>query len=129
MFDHLSLGVQDLDRSVKLYEAALAPLGLVLLWRTERAAGFGPHGFTGEAPFALVVPSEGSPGPTVGSHLAFSASCREAVRAFHGAALVAGAMDEGPPGIRDHYTPGYFAAFLRDPDGHRLEAVFHEPVD
>jgi catechol 2,3-dioxygenase-like lactoylglutathione lyase family enzyme len=128
MFDHLSLGVRDLDRSVALYEAALAPLGVVRLWRTERAAGFGPPGFDGEAPFALVVPRDGAPGLGTAFHLAFSAPNRQAVGAFHGAAVAAGATDEGAPGIREHYNPGYFAAFVRDPDGHRLEAVRHEPL-
>lgn len=129
MFDHLSLGVQDLDLSVAMYDAALAPLGIVRLWRTARAAGFGPPGFQGEAPFALVVPREERVQPNTAFHLAFSASNREAVRQFHAAALANGANDNGPPGIREHYDPGYFAAFVTDPDGHHLEAVFHEQTD
>ncbi len=65
--------------------------------------------------------------PVAGFHLAFIAASREAVDAFHAAALRHGGLDEGPPGIREHYDPGYYAAFVRDPDGHRLEAVLHEP--
>jgi len=126
MYDHLSLGVQDLARAIALYDATLAPLGIVRLWRTKRAAGFGPPGFEGEAPFALVVPSDGTPAPSAGFHLAFGAPSREAVQQFHAAALAAGASDDGAPGIREHYDVGYYAAFVRDPDGHRLEAVLHE---
>lgn len=128
MYDHLSLGVANLERSAAMYEAALAPLGLVRLWRTERAAGFGPPGFQGEAPFAIVVPREGVPLPTAGSHLALSAASREAVQAFHREAVAHGATDDGPPGIREHYNAGYYAAFVHDLDGHRLEAVVHEQI-
>lgn len=126
MYDHLSLGVSDLERAVALYDAALAPLGLVRLWRSERAAGYGPPGFKGEAPFALVVPRDAASRSSPAFHLAFAAPDRDAVQAFHAAALAHGATDDGPPGIREHYDPGYFAAFVIDPDGHRLEAVVHE---
>lgn len=129
MFDHLSLSVADLDRAVALYDAALAPLGLVRLWRTPRAAGYGPAGFAGEAPFALVVPRGEHTLPSSAFHLAFRAPDRQAVRAFHAAALAHGAADEGAPGIREDYDPGYFAAFVTDADGHRIEAVVHEPVE
>ena len=127
MFDHLSLGVADLDRAAAFYDAALEPLGLVRLWRSARAVGYGPPGFTGEAPLALVVHAEaGAPG--AGFHLALAAPSRVAVARFHAAAMAHGAADEGPPGIREHYDPGYYAAFVRDPDGHRLEVVLHEVV-
>ena len=66
--------------------------------------------------------------PGAGFHLAFSAPDRAAVDAFHAAALAHGGSDDGPPGVRLHYDPGYYAAFVRDPDGHRHEAVVHEPV-
>ncbi|MCC6876301.1 MAG: VOC family protein [Sandaracinaceae bacterium] len=126
VYDHLSLGVADLDRAAAFYDASLAPLGIVRLWRAQRAVGYGPQGWRGEAPFALVVhgPDARPPGP--GFHLAFAASSREAVDRFHAAALSLGGADEGPPGIRESYDPGYYAAFVRDPDGHRLEAVLHE---
>lgn len=126
LFDHLSLGVQDLERAVTLYDAALAPLGYVRLWRTARAAGYGPPGFTGEAPFAIIEHGQDSRPPGPGLHVAFAAPDREAVDRFHAAALAAGGVGEGPPGIRENYDPGYYAAFVRDPDGHRLEAVVHE---
>jgi catechol 2,3-dioxygenase-like lactoylglutathione lyase family enzyme len=124
VFDHLSIGVSDLDRSVAFYDAALAPLGLVRLFRSPRAAGYGPEGFAGEAPFALVAAAE--VGPMRGLHVAFIATTRAAVDAFHAAALAHAGTDDGAPGIRSHYDPGYYAAFVRDPDGHRLEAVLHE---
>ncbi len=126
VFDHLSLGVANLDASVALYDAALAPLGLVRLWLTPRAAGYGPPGFTGEAPFALVVPRERCAGASRAFHLAFRAPDRASVQSFHQAALGAGALDDGPPGIRENYGPGYYAAFVVDFDGHRIEAVVHE---
>lgn len=126
MFDHLSLGVANVDRSAAFYDAVLAPLGSVRLFRTLRAAGFGPPGFTGEAPFAVVEGGRREQAP--GFHLAFAAPDRAAVDAFYAAALANGGADDGPPGIREHYDPGYYAAFVRDPDGHRVEAVVHEPV-
>lgn len=126
MFDHISLGVQDLDRAGAFYDAVLAPLGLVRLWGAARAVGYGPPGFTGEAPFAVVLSKHGE-GPALGAfHVAFTARSREAVNAFHAAALLHGGADDGPPGLRESYDPGYYAAFVRDPDGHRLEAVLHE---
>jgi catechol 2,3-dioxygenase-like lactoylglutathione lyase family enzyme len=99
VFDHLSVGVADLARSAV---------------------------FTGEAPFGILSggPDARPPGP--GFHLAFAAPSREAVDRFHAAALSTGGVDEGGPGIRENYDPGYYAAFVRDPDGHRLEAVLHE---
>lgn len=126
MYDHLSLGVSDLDRAGGFYDRALAPLGVVRLWRAQRAVGYGPPGFVGEAPFAIVLEGREARRVAGAFHLAFAATTRAAVDAFHAAALAAGGVDDGAPGIREHYDAGYYAAFVRDPDGHRLEAVFHE---
>lgn len=126
MLDHLSLGVADLDRAVSFYDAVLAALGHARLWRSGRAAGYGPPGFTGEAPFALIAFGAEARTPEVGLHLAFKAMDRAAVEGFYAAALAHGGADDGPPGVRMHYNPGYYAAFVIDPDGHRLEAVVHE---
>lgn len=126
VFDHVSVGVGDLDRAVGFYDACLAPLGYVRLWRTPRAAGYGPPGYGAEAPFAIVAAGADASPPGRGAHLAFVAPSREAVAGFHAAGLAMGGSDEGAPGIRDNYDPGYYAAFVRDPDGHRLEAVLHE---
>lgn len=128
MFDHLSLGVADLARSAAFYDAALAALGYVRLAQNPRSVCYGPPGFVGETPFAIIAHGPEARTPGAGFHLAFRAPDRAAVDAFHAAALVHGGVDEGPPGVRLHYDPGYYAAFVRDPDGHRLEAVVHEPV-
>jgi len=127
-FDHLSLGVRDLGRSVAFYDAALVPLGLVRLSGSARSACYGPPGFEGEAPFAVIALGPDATPPEIGLHVAFAAPDRGAVDAFHAAAVAAGGVDDGPPGVRAAYDPGYYAAFIVDPDGHRLEAVVHEPV-
>ena len=121
MLSHLSFGVADLDRAVAFYEAALAPLGFVCVWRKERAAGFGEAG--GEDRLALFHRPGEARAPGAGFHLCFTAPSRDAVDAFHAAALAAGGADAGAPGLRPHYGPGYYAAFVVDPDGHKLEAV------
>jgi catechol 2,3-dioxygenase-like lactoylglutathione lyase family enzyme len=108
VFDHISIGVTDLDRSVRFYDATLGALGYVRLWLTPRAAGYGLAGFEGEAPFALIAFADEA-APMVGLHLAFSASNREAVSAFHAAALASGGCCDGPPGIRENYDPGYYS--------------------
>lgn len=128
MFDHLSLGVADLDRATDFYDAALGALGHVRLWRSGRAARYGPPGWTGEAPLALIAFAHEASPPEKGLHLALRALDRAAVDAFHAAALAHGGTDDGPPGIRMNYNPGYYAAFVIDPDGHRIEAVVHEMV-
>ena len=125
MFDHISIGVADLERSVAFYDATLGVLGYVRLWLTPRAAGYGPAGFDGEAPFAIIAVGDEARS-TAGLHVAFAASHRKAVADFHTAALESGGSCDGPPGIRENYDPGYYATFVRDPDRHRLEAVIHE---
>ncbi len=120
MLSHLSFGVQDLDRAVAFYEAVLAPLGFVCVWRNERAAGFGEAG--GEDRLALFARPGEARAPGAGFHLCFSAPSRAAVDAFHAAALAAGGSDAGAPGLRPQYGAGYYAAFAVDPDGHKLEA-------
>ena len=126
VFDHVSVGVADLERAGAFYDACLAPLGLSRLWTAPRAVGYGPGGYEAEAPFALVLGGDEARAPGKGAHLAFVAPSREAVAAFHAAALAHGGVDDGPPGIRYGDDPGYYAAFVHDPDGHRVEAVLHE---
>jgi catechol 2,3-dioxygenase-like lactoylglutathione lyase family enzyme len=128
VFDHISIGVADLERSAAFYDAALAPLGHVRLSENYRSVCYGPPGFNGEAPFAILHDGAAAKPPSAGVHLAFAARSREAVDGFHAAALAAGGVDQGPPGIRYDPDSGYYAAFVADPDGHRLEAVLHEPV-
>lgn len=129
VYHHVSIGVADLDRASAFYDAALAPLGLVRLFQSARAVCYGPPCFAGEAPFAIIAHGPDARPPGAGFHMAFTAPSPEAVDRFHTAALAAGGVDEGPPGIREHYAPDYYAAFVRDPDGHRLEAVvYKEPA-
>ena len=121
---HVSLGVTDLERAARFYDAVLAPLGLVRVWEdtsaVEAAIGYGRPAQPDV--IALKQRSAASaPGP--GFHLALSAPDRDAVARFHAAALTHGGTDDGAPGLRPHYGPDYFAAFVCDPDGHRLEAV------
>jgi catechol 2,3-dioxygenase-like lactoylglutathione lyase family enzyme len=126
MYDHISIGVADLDRSTAFYDACLSALGYIQLWKNPRGAGYGPPGFEGEAPFAVVQSKDDVQSPNAAFHIAFSAPDRRAVDAFHAAAVAAGGTDHGSPGIREHYDPGYYAAFVADLDGHRIEAVRHE---
>ena len=125
MLDHISLGVSDLDRAAAFYDAVLAPLGYVRLFANPRGVGWGPSGAQDEAFAVLAARAEARP-PGVGCHVAFTAPTREAVAAFHAAGLRGGATDEGAPGLRPQYGAGYYAAFVRDLDGYRLEAVCHE---
>jgi catechol 2,3-dioxygenase-like lactoylglutathione lyase family enzyme len=122
MLGHLSFGVADLPRAIAFYDAALAPLGYVRVWTTDRQAGYGPPG--GGDKLALKLQSGPVVPPGPGFHLAFNAPNAAAVDAFHAAALRLGGTDAGAPGARPHYGPSYYAAFVRDPDGHKLEAVF-----
>ncbi|MBY0335122.1 MAG: VOC family protein [Acetobacteraceae bacterium] len=125
MLAHLSFGVADLDRAMAFYDAALAPLGAVRVWQVPDQAGYGAPG----GPDRLALKRrDGAAPPGPGFHLAFAAPDRAAVDAFHAAALAAGGTDNGAPGLRPHYGPHYYAAFVVDPDGHRLEAVFNRPV-
>jgi catechol 2,3-dioxygenase-like lactoylglutathione lyase family enzyme len=112
--DHVHLRVRDLDASRRFYEAALEALGI------DVHAGDGY--FSADE---LWVSADGP--PTTGLHLAFQAEDEQAVRRFHEAAIAAGGTDNGRPGERS-YHPGYFAAYVLDPDGNNVEAVFHGPA-
>lgn len=128
MFDHLSIGVSDLPRSAAFYDAVLGALGHVRLFENPRAVCYGPEGFSGgEPPFAILTAPDSTVVPAR-FHLAFAATSREQVDRFHAAAVASGGTDDGPPGIRESYNPGYYAAFVKDPDGHRIEVVLHEQV-
>lgn len=123
MLDHLSFGVVDLARAVAFYDAILATLGFVRVWTSEKAVGYGLEGMDDQL---AIKERAGAQCPGVGFHLALTATSRRAVDSFHAAALGHGGSDDGAPGLRPGYGPGYYAAFVRDPDGYRLEAVFHE---
>lgn len=119
MLGHVSFGVKDLARARAFYDAVLAPFGWVRLWDGE-GLGYGPPS-GGEKLNLFQADDARPPGP--GFHLAFDAPDRAAVDAFHAAALAHGGGDNGPPGLRPHYGSDYYAAFVVDPDGHRLEAM------
>jgi catechol 2,3-dioxygenase-like lactoylglutathione lyase family enzyme len=125
VIDHLAIGVSDLAASRRFYLAALAPLGFGELneWSEDRYdLAFGPEGLD-DFIISTKYPVNG------GGHVAFAADSREQVDGFHAAALAAGATDNGAPGIRTAYSRGYYGAFVLDPDGYNVEAVFHEPQD
>ncbi len=124
MLDHLSIGTVDLARAVAFYDACLAPLGVVRVWTKPDAAGYGPPGSDDRIAIKQRTDARGG-GP--GFHVALTARTRDAVDAFHRAALVHGGSDQGGPGVRAHYGPSYYAAFVADPDGHHVEAVCHRP--
>jgi catechol 2,3-dioxygenase-like lactoylglutathione lyase family enzyme len=123
VIDHISIGVRDLERSRAFYRRALAPLGFSERgpWRDGvRETSFGVEGASDFA-ISLEYPAVGAP-----VHIAFAADSREQVQAFHTAALDAGATDNGAPGLRPEYSPSYYGAFVLDPDGNNVEAVFHD---
>ena len=115
----MGITVSDLDRSKAFYTAALAPLGYGVVMEVPGVGvGFGAN----RKPSFWI-----GKGEVKGSvHVAFVAKDRAAVEAFHAAALAAGGKDNGPAGLRPHYHPGYYGAFVQDPDGHNAEAVVHE---
>ena len=120
MLHHTSLPVEDLDRAVALYDAALATLGYRRVVTGPGFAGYGVQ--DGKDKLALKQTAPSTPaGP--GFHIALAAPSREAVDAFHEAALRHGASNNGRPGPRPQYGPTYYAAFVVDLDGHRIEAV------
>ena len=123
MLDHLSLGTMNLERAMKFYDAALAPLGIVRVWSRADGVGYGHPG--GEDKLAIKL-RQGAVGPGPGFHVALTALTRFEVDAFFRAALVHGGMGDGDPGLRPRYGAGYYAAFVVDSDGHRVEAVCHE---
>ena len=116
LLDHVHLRVRDVEASKRFYAGALEPLGLGI---TAEGEGW----FSADELFF-----SGDGEPTARAHIAFQAGDRETVERFHAAALAAGGRDNGPPGERD-YHPGYFAAYVFDPDGTNVEAVYHGPVE
>jgi catechol 2,3-dioxygenase-like lactoylglutathione lyase family enzyme len=121
VFDHIGLGVSDYDASKRFFLEALAPLGVKIVMEGEHGLGLGAQGKPSLWLFASTV----KPVPL---HLAFTAESRAQVDAFHAAALAAGGKDNGGPGLRPHYHPNYYGAFVLGPDGHNVEAVCHRPA-
>jgi len=129
MIDHVGFSVADYERSKAFYLKALAPLGYVMVMEVpaeHNASGFPAAGFGAHGKPDFWIGGEGFlPKPL---HVAIVARNRAAVDAFHLAALAAGGRDHGAPGLRPHYHPSYYAAFVLDPDGHNIEAVCHAPA-
>lgn len=127
MLHHISFGVSDIERSAAFYDAVFKPLGYSRVWEdlnpgdANQGVGYGLPG--NEDAFAIKLRGENAHCPGQGFHLAIAAPGRSAVALFHEAALAHGGQDNGAPGLRAHYGPDYFAAFIIDPDGYRLEAV------
>lgn len=120
MIHHVSVGTNDLQRSKRFYDALLPVVGLQFMAKAEDGVGYG----SGQFHFSMQVPLDGQPA-TVGngSHVAFAVEQRAVVDRFHQVALAHGGTSEGAPGLRTQYDPHYYGAFVRDPDGNKLEAV------
>lgn len=118
MLDHVSLSVTDTKKAQAFYAKALAPLGYKLVSEYEGGFGIGQEG--GSTIWAAQGPAQ-----RPFAHLAFRAKDRKQVDAFYKAALAAGGKDNGLPGLRENYSPTYYAAFVIDPDGNNIEAVCH----
>jgi catechol 2,3-dioxygenase-like lactoylglutathione lyase family enzyme len=121
MLDHVTIGVSNIEQSMKFYDQALRPLGITRLCAEgERFAGYGVP------PKAFFWIGRRDTAQT-GSHIAFTAQDRVTVDRFHDEAIAAGGKDNGRPGLRQNYHPNYYGAFVLDPDGHNIEAVCHAP--
>jgi catechol 2,3-dioxygenase-like lactoylglutathione lyase family enzyme len=124
MFDHVSIGVLDIAKAKRFYDAALQPLGYECLSQGEGSLGYG-RAAVGYWISATEQPVPAN--PKSGLHLCFSAPTRKSVDSFHAAALKSGGRDNGAPGIRADYGANYYAAFVIDPDGYRIEAYCNKP--
>lgn len=120
MLDHVGIHTTQFDRLARFYELVLTPLGYKKLASYEDAAGFG-----GDSPELWIGASQSKP---TAVHIALAAPSSAAVDAFYAAALAGGGKDNGPPGLRPDYSPGYYAAFVLDPDGNNVEAVYRQPA-
>ena len=133
MIDHIGITVRDFERARRFYDSALSPLGVATIMEVKPEESGGYHGVgygKGGKPFFWLSNdqrpdmADAARGP--GVHIAFAARNRSAVDAFFLAAMASGGRDNGAPGLRPHYHPSYYAAFVLDPDGYNIEAVFHQ---
>jgi catechol 2,3-dioxygenase-like lactoylglutathione lyase family enzyme len=126
MLDHVSITVSDLAAAERFYDAVMAALGVPKVGRDERWLGYGQRCSAANPDRSYLSIRLGRrPEPAAGRHWCFKAPSRDAVDAFWRAGLDNGGRDDGPPGLRPHYHADYYAAFLVDPDGNRVEAVWH----
>jgi len=127
MIDHMGFAVSDYARAKAFYLTALAPLGYGLIMEVQQTENDSPAaGFGADGKPDFWIGGEG--GLNLPVHVAFVAKDRGVVDAFYRAAMAAGGKDNGGPGLRPHYHPNYYAAFVLDPDGHNIEAVCHAPA-
>lgn len=128
MIDHIGFSVSDFERAKAFYTKALTPLGYTLIVEVpahKTEAGHAAAGFGAGGKPDFWIAGEGKLERPV--HVAITTKDRAAVDAFYKAAIAAGGKDNGPPGLRPQYHPNYYGAFVRDPDGHNIEAVCHAP--
>jgi catechol 2,3-dioxygenase-like lactoylglutathione lyase family enzyme len=115
VFDHVGLRVSNLGESARFYQTVLQPLGVSKTWDDGELVEFGELALSADGPVSAHV------------HLGFDAASREQVEEFHERGLAAGFRSNGAPGYRERYSPDYFAAYLLDPDGNNVEAVWRDP--
>lgn len=123
MFSHVTIGSADPDKAAAFYDAVLGTLGIEVFFKAEGVASYG----AADGPKTFVVrPFDGNPDVVGnGGHVAYLARTRAQVDAFHAKAMELGGTCEGPPGIRAHYHPNYYGAYVRDPEGNKIQAVCH----
>jgi catechol 2,3-dioxygenase-like lactoylglutathione lyase family enzyme len=128
MLDHVSITVSDMAAAERFYDTIMKALGIIKVGRSDRWLGYGERA-DAEHPDRVYIAIYKGPKPEEGSrrHWCFKTKRRTQVDAFWDAGIAAGGTDDGPPGLRDYHA-SYYAAFLRDPDGNRIEAVCHHPV-
>ena len=119
MIDHFEIKVSEFKKCQEFYKAALKPLGIELKWSDDAAAGFGK---TTEPNVRFLIEKGATSGNT---HIAFAADSKETVQQFYEAAIQSHGTCNGKPGLREHYAPNYYAAFVLDPDGNNVEAVIY----
>lgn len=126
MFSHITVGTKDLQRAGAFYDAVLGTIGHSRSLEKETFIAYGDR--SGTRFFVMKPFDGGSASVGNGAHAAFNADTRAQVDAFHAAALAAGGRDEGAPGLRPHYHPDYYGAYVRDPDGNKIQAVCKKPA-
>ncbi len=128
MIDHITFGVVDFERSTAFYDLALGSLGVRRLYDVpgDQSDGVKVAGYGDDTPWFWIAEERAVTGLM---HIAFRAERRSQIDAFYNAAIAAGGTENGGPGLRPHYHPNYYAAFVLDPDGHNIEAVCHRSID